>query len=145
MIVLHQHAIAVINQRFPGATVLSAWPATAEMEHPELGYTRTPIKVVPIENFAQDQIQRAAADPGAYDTALVFSTKWVPRLGWLNVGRASESTDARYFDFHRDVSPREAAAMLQGQVVWQGYRNGEWAAVLRFPRSAEAQLLLPSH
>jgi len=144
MIVLHQQAIAVINKRFPGATVLSAWPATAEMEHPELGYTRTPIKVIPIDNFAPGQIEKAAADPGAYDTALVFSTKWTPRLGWLNVGRASESTDAQYFDFHRDVSPREAAAMLQGQVVWQGYRNGEWAAVLRFPRSAEARLLIPT-
>jgi len=143
MIVLHQQAIAVINQRFPYATVLSAWPATTEMEHPELGYTRTPIKVVAIDNFSPDQVQKAAAEPGAYDTALVFSTKWIPRLGWLNLGQASESTDTQYFDFHRDMSPRDAAAMLQGQIVWQGYRNGEWAAVLRFPRAVEAKLLVP--
>ncbi len=143
MIVLHQKAIALIQQKYPYATVLSAWPATAEMEHPELGYTRKPIKIVAIDNFSADQVQKAAADPGAYDTALVFSTKWVPRLGWLNIGQVSESADTQYFDFHRDLSPDATAAMLQGQVVWRGYSNGEWAAVIRFPRSEEAQLLLP--
>jgi hypothetical protein len=115
------------------------------MEHPELGYTPTPIKVVAIDNFSPDQVAKAASDPGAYDTALIFSTKWIPRLGWLNLGQVSESADTQYFDFHRDLSPREAAAMLQGQVIWQGYRNGEWAAVIRFPRSVEARLLLPKH
>jgi len=144
MIVLHQQAIALIDKQFPSATVLSAWPATTEMQHPELGYTPTPIKVVAIDNFSRAQVVRAATDPGAYDTALIFSTKWVPRLGWLNLGRASESSDTQFFDFHRDVSPREAAAILQGQIVWQGYRNGEWAAVLRFPRAVEAHLLNPA-
>ena len=140
MVILHQQAIAVIAHQFPAATVLSAWPATTEMEHPELGYTRQPLKTVAIDNFSPEQMQKAAQDPGAYDTALVFSTKWTPRAGWLNLGRSSESIDARYFDFHRDLTPRDAAAMLHGQIVWQGYRNGEWAAVLRFPRSNEARL-----
>ncbi len=143
MIVLHQQAIALIQKKFPAATVLSAWPATAEMEHPELGYTRTPIKTVAIDNFSPEQIQKAAQDPGAYDTALVFSTKWVPGGKWLNLGQVSETTDTRYFDFHRDVSPQAAAAALGGVVVWQAWRNGEWAAVLRFPRSSEARLDLP--
>jgi hypothetical protein len=143
MIVLHQQAIAIIHKQFPYATVLSAWPATAEMQRPELGYTSTPIKTVAIENFSSDQVQKAAQDPGAYDTALVFSTKWTPKLGWLNLGHATESTDTQYFDFHRDLSPEEAAATLGGQIVWRGYRNGEWAAILRFPRSVEARLRIP--
>jgi len=138
-VILHQQAIAVIARQFPAATVLSAWPATAEMQYPDLGYTRSAIKTVAIDNFSPEQMQKAASDPGAYDTALIFSTKWVPR-GSLNLGRPNEANDAKYFDFHRDASPTEAAAMLQGQIVWQGYRNGEWAAVLRFPRAIEARL-----
>ena len=140
-IILHQQAIGVITRQFPAATVLSAWPATTEMEHPDLGYTRTPIKTVAIDNFSAEQIQKAAQDPGAYDTALIFSTKWTPRSGWLNLGHASEPTDTRFFDFHRDLLPHDAAELLHGTVVWQGYRNGEWAAVLRFPRSNEARLI----
>ena len=139
-VILHQQAISLIAHRYPAATVLSAWPATTEMEHPELGYTRVPLKVVTIDNFSPAEIEKAAQDPGSYDTALIFSTKWVPRAGWLHLGRRTEHTDARYFDFHRDVSPEEAAAALHGEVVWHGYRNGEWAAVLRFPRSNEARL-----
>ncbi len=143
MIVLHQQAIHLIEHRYPQATVLTAWPASAELTRPELGYTHTPIKVTPIENFAIDQIQKAAADPGSYDTALLFSTKWEPAANQLNLGKPNESADTKYFDFHHDLSPTEAAALLHGEVVWQERRKGEWAAVLRFPRSEEAYLTHP--
>ena len=144
MVVLHQQAVSLIAKQYPYATVLSAWPATAEMQYPDLGYTRAAIKVVPIDNFSEEQVRKAADEPGAYDTALVFSTKWAPAAGAVNLARASELTDARYFDFHHDLSPAEVAALLRGQVVWQGRRHGEWAAVLRFPRSVEARLQPPA-
>jgi 4-amino-4-deoxy-L-arabinose transferase-like glycosyltransferase len=144
MIVLHQQAISLIAKRYPQATVLSAWPATAEMTRPELGYIRQPLKVVPIENFAIDQMQRAAQDPSAYDTALIFSTKWEPPANKLDLGRGNRQSDARYFDFHHDLSPSEAAALLHGDVVWQSHRKGEWAAILRFPRAVNASLSRPT-
>ena len=137
MIVLHQQAIGLIARRFPAATVLSAWPATREMELPELGYTSAPVKTVGIDNFSPGEIQKAGADPGAYDTALVFSTKWIP----MGIDLGHRSSDERYFDFHRDLPPREIAQRLHGDVVWQARRNGEWAAVLRFPRSMEAMTM----
>ena len=137
-VILHQQAIAVIAHQYPFATVLTAWPATTELQHPDLGYTRSPIRVLAIDNFSAEQIQKAAADPNAYDTALIFSTKWIPPR--LNLGRRSESADSSYFDFHRDLSPRQVVGLLHGDIVWQSYRNGEWAAVLRFPRSNEASL-----
>ena len=139
MVTLHQQAAAVIAQRFPQATVLTAWPATTELEHTDLGYVLHPLKTFPVDNFSYAQIQKAAADPGGFDTALVFSTKWVPahHFSW---SRATHSTDARYFDFHDDLHPAAVANLLHGQVVWQASRDGEWAAVLRFPRSDEARL-----
>ncbi|MBS1822852.1 MAG: glycosyltransferase family 39 protein [Acidobacteria bacterium] len=144
MVVLHQQAISVIAHRYPQATVLSAWPATAEMSRPELGYVSHPLKVVSIQNFALDQIEQAAQDPGAYDTALLFSTKWEPPPNGLNLGRANRQADAKYFDFHHDLSPSEAAALLHGEVVWQAHRKGEWAAVLRFPRAVSASFEKPA-
>ncbi len=140
-IVLHQQAIAVIARHFPQATVLTAWPATTELQHPDLGYTRHPIRTVAVDNFSIDQVQHAAADPGAYDTALIFSTKWIPPR--FNLARSTASADTRYFDFHRDLSPSEVANLLHGEIVWQRYRNGEWAAILRFPRTNEARLAQP--
>jgi hypothetical protein len=140
MVVLHQQAISLIEHRYPQATVLSAWPATAEMARPELGYTPRALKVVPLQNFAIDQIEQAAQNPGAYDTALLFSTKWEPPANRIDLGRANRQSDAKYFDFHHDLSPSEAAALLHGEIVWQAHRKGEWAAVLRFPRAVNASV-----
>jgi len=145
-VVLHQRAVALIAQNWPQATVLTAWPASAELERPELGYTKVPIKAFAIQNFSSDEIQKAAADPSDYDTALLFSTKWAPPSGGLdlihrNTPGASDA-DTRYFDFHEDVRPAEAAALLHGQIVWQAHTRGEWVAILRFPRVVNAQLTI---
>jgi 4-amino-4-deoxy-L-arabinose transferase-like glycosyltransferase len=140
MIVLHQQAIAFLEQHYPDATVLTAWPATSELARPEIGYAHHPFRVTALQNFAPDQIQKAAADPSSYDTALIFSTKWEPPPGTVDLGRQNQQADARYFDFHHDIHPAEAAALLHGQVVWQASKGGEWAAVLHFPRIVEAQL-----
>ncbi|WP_255462360.1 glycosyltransferase family 39 protein [Granulicella sp. WH15] len=143
MVILHERAINLIEKRFPAATVLTAWPATSELTRPELGYAHKSFRVTPLENFTAEEIQKAAADPGSYDTMLIFSSKWTPPPGALNLSRGHEATDMRYFDFHRDVSPEEAAAMLHGDIVWQAQSKGEWVAVLRFPRSVEARLFVP--
>jgi len=140
MIVLHQHAVRFIDQHYPAATVLTAWPATSELSRPELGYTDHPVKTVALQNFAADQIQQAAADPGSYDVALIFSTKWEPPAEKVDLGRRNQSDDTKYFDFHHDLPPSEVAAILHGQVVWQAHRRGEWAAVIHFPRIVEASL-----
>jgi hypothetical protein len=142
-IILHQRAVRFIDQAYPQATVLTAWPATSELNRPELGYTNRPIKTVTIQNFAIDQIQKALADPGRYDVALVFPTKWEPPPNQINLGRRNQSADAKYFDFHRDLSPTDVATLLHGDVVWQAHRKGEWAAVIHFPRIVEAALVQP--
>lgn len=145
-IVLQQRAINFISQHYPQATVLTAWPTYAELERPELGYVRHPIRAVIIQNFSLGQIQLAAdpenftSGPTTYDTALLFSTKWSPAAGALNLARQNQSADTKYFDFHEDVRPAQAAALLHGEVVWQGSIRGEWAAVLHFPRVMEASI-----
>ncbi len=140
MIVLHQQAVHVLRQRFPQATVLTAWPASSELTRPELGYVRAPFRVFPIQDFSLDQIQKAASDPGDYDTALLFSTKCEPPPGHFNLGHLHESADMRYFDYHRDLRPAQAAALLHGEIVWQAQRKCEWAAILHFPRIVDASL-----
>jgi 4-amino-4-deoxy-L-arabinose transferase-like glycosyltransferase len=142
-IVLQQRAVRFIDQHYPQATVLTAWPATSELSRPELGYIHHPVKTAAIQNFAIDQIQKAAADPGSYDVALIFSTKWDPPPNVINLGRRNQSADIKYFDFHRDLSPSEVANLLHGDVVWQAHRKGEWAAVIHFPRIVEAALIQP--
>ena len=142
-IVLHQRAVNVIEHRWPQATVLTAWPASSELTQTELGYTKHPIKTYSIRNFAPDEIEKAAANPGEYDTALVFSTKLVPPARYLpRLRHGPGEADRRYFDFHDDLQPHEIAATLHGDILWQDANrdHSEWVAVLRFPRSVDAKL-----
>lgn len=131
---LHQAAIGQIVGQMPGATVLTAWPATDELSKPELGYVTQGVPVVAIGNFSAAEVARAAAMTGQYSAALAFSTKYNPPRLWLGLGRRNEELDTRYFDFHRDLPPGLIARELGGRVVWREERKGQWVAVLRFSR-----------
>lgn len=85
-------------------------------------------------------VQQAAQDPGSFDTALVFPTKYAsPSLRRYLVVHPNSAL-GREFTEHHDLSPQQVAAMLGGRVEKVFERNGEWAAVLRFDRSYEASL-----
>ncbi|MGA9982461.1 MAG: glycosyltransferase family 39 protein [Acidobacteriaceae bacterium] len=136
---LHEAAVAEIVAQMPGATVLTAWPATDELTKPELGYVQQPVRVMAIENFSAEQIAKAATLSEDYSAALVFSTKYDPPRLWLSLGKRNEELDARYFDFHRDLPPGMIARALGGRVVWRAERKGQWAAVLRFARTGPSE------
>lgn len=144
MIVVHQAAINEVARRYPGATVLTAWPVLADLQRPELGYVQAPIRTMQVQNFTAEEIGKAAQDPGSFDTAIVFSTKYDPPPGGLNLAGTSRDNDTRFYDYHRDLMPGEVARMLGGHIVWQDDRKGEWAAVLTFPRSYVVKNDLPS-
>jgi 4-amino-4-deoxy-L-arabinose transferase-like glycosyltransferase len=140
MIVIHQEAIAFVNQHYPDATVLTAWPVSTDLFDPELGYTTHRTRVVAIEDFTLPEVQKAAQRPGDFDTAIVFSTHYIaPSLRHYLL---SHPDSRRWTDLaaHTDLAPRQIALMLHGHIVWQDSRDGEWAAVLRFDRSYEARL-----
>ncbi len=131
---LHQAAVEEIVTHFPGATVLTAWPASDELRKPELGYVTAPVRVVTIDNFSAPEIERAEQMTGTYNAALAFSTKYDPPHLLFGLGRRSEEWNRRYFDFHRDLPPWAIARALSGTITWGAERKGQWAAVLSFER-----------
>jgi 4-amino-4-deoxy-L-arabinose transferase-like glycosyltransferase len=140
---LHISGIAQLNKHFPGSTVLSAWPVTDELSKPELGYVKIPYQVYRIEDFTEEQIQKASADPGGYSSALVFSTKYDPSSRLLSLGPRSEALDKRYFGLHHDLPPEAIALRLHGSLVWKRDDHNQWIALLRFNRQFEAQMQVP--
>lgn len=140
MILVHQEAITYLQRRDPDATVLTAWPATAELTRPELGYTALPFKVVSVEDLSRPEITKAAAHPTDFDTALVFSTQYLDPALQQYLLRHPASRRGRKYAAERQLFPAEVAALLGGTIVWEADRHGEWAAVLRFNRSYEANV-----
>lgn len=137
---MHLAGIAQLNKRFAGSTVLSAWPVTDELTRPELGYLKVPYEVYRVEDFTSEQIDRAAAEPGKYSTALVFSTKYDPPSLPLSLGPKSEAMDKQYFGLHHDLPPEAIALRLGGALVWKREDHGLWIALIRFNRQFEANL-----
>lgn len=138
---LHQAGVTQLSQRYPGATVLSAWPVTDELRRPELGYVKQPFDIYDIEDFSAPQIARAAEEPGKYSAALVFSTKSEPARPLISLGTRSAAMDERYFGLHHDLPPEAIAHQLGGTVVWKsGDDQGQWIGLIRFNRQFEASL-----
>jgi hypothetical protein len=140
---LHLAGISQLNKRYPGSTVLSAWPMTDELTRPELGYLKPPAKpydVYRVEDFTAGQIARAAVEPEKYTVALVFSTKYDPPWPQLSLGRKSEALDERFFGLHHDLSAEEIARQLGGTLVWKGSDQGQWVGLIRFDRVLDARL-----
>lgn len=144
-VILHKRTADFLSARYPHARVLTAWPATDELTKPYLGYTRAPFAVAPVENFSAAPMAMAAHDTSGYDVALVFSTKYQPEQNLFDFFPYWVSLQERYFDYHRDVSPEEAARMLGGRIVWREQRRGEWVAVIEIERALNALNLPQSH
>jgi hypothetical protein len=141
MIVVHQEAIAFVNQHYPDARVLTAWPVSNDLFNPELGYTMRTMQVTPVENFSLGEMEKAAQHPEDFDTAIVFTTHYVAPSLQRYLLSHPDSRIGRAITTNPDLSPAEIAAVLQGQIVWRSPNlDGEWAVVLRFNRSYEARL-----
>jgi len=136
---LHMAGIAQLSKRYPGATVLSAWPMTDELTRPELGYVKQPWDVARIEDFSEPQIERAAEEPEKFSAALVFSTKYDPPHPLLTLGGKSAELDEKYFGLHHDLPPEQIAKQLGGDLVWEKEDQGQWVALIRFERVLDAR------
>jgi 4-amino-4-deoxy-L-arabinose transferase-like glycosyltransferase len=129
---MHQAGIAELIKADPGATVMSAWPATDELRRPELGYVKQAFAVVAIDDFSAPQVARALDERGKYNAALVFSTKYEPARPLISLGRRSAALDEEYFGLHYDLRPEAVASRLGGTVVWKREEREEWIGLIRF-------------
>jgi hypothetical protein len=135
-----QAGVRQLEERYPGATVLSVWPLSDELKRPELGYVHRPFAVYLIDNFSAAQIARAAQEPEKYSAALVFSTKYDPPSPLFTLGPKSRALDERYFDLHYDLAPEAIALALHGDLVWKQEDQGQWIALIRFNRQYDVRL-----
>ena len=138
-ILLHKQAETELVRRYPQARVLTAWPATDELTKPFLGYVAKPVPVVRAENFSEAEMEQTAQAAGQYDVAFLFSTKWQPpRPLWTRLP-FGEALQQRFFDYHEDVTPERAAALLGGRIVSYHNHNNEWVAILVIERVEDAR------
>ena len=124
---LHVDAIDFLARHEQDKTILTAWPATDELTKPYLGYAKTPLTVLPVENFTVEEVFKARAMRRSYQTAFVFSTKY-NQPTWF--GNKFDRIARRYFDYHTDLPPEVIANVLGAKIVFLERRKAEWVAVM---------------
>jgi len=136
---LHQDAEHFLESHYPRSNVLTAWPASDELNRPFLGYVSRPIRTLRIEDFRVEQLMSAADARPGYDVAFVFSTKYEPPNPLLKDWPAWDRIKIRFFDYHHDVPPAVAAQILGGEIVFSETRKGQWVAVIEMRQIIEAR------
>jgi 4-amino-4-deoxy-L-arabinose transferase-like glycosyltransferase len=141
---LHQQAETFLLARYPQTRVLTAWPASAELTQPYLGYVSRPMpaaQIVQIEDFTAEHLLSAAEqeDTVHFEVALVFSTKYQPPPNIFDRWTLWQEWKARYFGFHRDLAPEAAASVLGGKPVYGEYRRGQWVGIVELGKIEEAR------
>lgn len=129
-VLLHQRAADFLSEHHLGERVLTAWPATDELSKPYLGYVAAPLRVVPVENFARQHAEGAVRGERNYDLVLAFSTKYQPSFNLMHRAPAWENMESRFFGYHRELTPDEAARIFRGKVIFSEQRGGQWVAVI---------------
>jgi hypothetical protein len=137
-VILHKQLETDLAHRYPNKRILTAWPASDEMTHPFLGYVSQPLNVVRIENFSETEIRRAAQGTSQFDMAFLFTTKWQPPHPMWQSLPFGEAIQKRFFDYHEDLTPQQAAAVLGGRVLRYENRNNEWVAIIAIERVEDA-------
>jgi hypothetical protein len=133
-IVMHVEASRFLAMRYPGQRVLTAWPASDELERPWLGYVSRPFRVLRLEDFSAPQIEVAAKSRGQFDVALVFSTKYQPPHPLFENWDTWQRIKEKYFGYHRDLQPEDIAQHLGGTIAFLKELNGQWVAVIAVKR-----------
>jgi hypothetical protein len=133
-IAMHAEAGRFLAMRYPGARVLTAWPASDELTRPWLGYVSESFHVLRIEDFSAAQIDTAVQARKHFDVAFVFSTKYQPPHPLFENWDAWQRIKERFFGYHRDLLPEDIAVRLGGAIAYHKEENGQWIAVIALGR-----------
>jgi hypothetical protein len=135
-IVMHAETSRFLALQYPGARVLTAWPASDELSRPWLGYVNAsqPFRVSRIEDFSNPQIDLAVRGRDHYDVMIAFSTKYRPPHPLLENWYMWQRIKEKFFGYHRDLLPEDIAQRVDGTIAYHKELNGQWIAVIALAR-----------
>ena len=124
---LHEEAARYLEAQPGQPRILTAWPATDELERPVLGYVRRPLRVVAVHGFAPEDL--AKAPPESFDLVYFYSRKWEPPGNWVRRFPAWLRLQARYFDYRPQMATYDLAATYHLRLRAEFKRRGQWAQI----------------
>jgi 4-amino-4-deoxy-L-arabinose transferase-like glycosyltransferase len=123
---LHHDAAEYIAHWYLDPVVETAWPMSAELAHPELGFVPRPIRVAALPNLTPDTL--ASLDWTKTQIVVVFSRTWNPPLNLLRIGPL-RNLWGRFYSFQPGATLEEARASVPFPVEAHFSRRGQWVDI----------------
>ena len=124
---LHQQAARFLQGQAGKERILTAWPATDELVHPNLGYVRQPLKVVPVQDFTRHDFD--GVSPVSFDCVYLYSRHWEPPNNWLNRHIRLQRLQQSYFEYQPQIPEDELAARYHLRLLAGFERRGQWVKI----------------
>ena len=124
---LHEQAAHYLETQPGQPRILTAWPATDELERPFLGYVREPLHVVPVQGFAPQQL--AGVTPESFDLLYLYSRRWEPPGNWVERYPAWLRMQGRYFDYQPQAAAQALVTRYHLRLAAKMERRGQWVQI----------------
>ncbi len=122
---LHQQAAEWLSSQPGDPRILTAWPATDELTHPELGYVDKPMRVVGVPGFTGQDFRNVSDN--SFDLLYLYSRKWDPPGNWLRRLPLIAQAD----EYSQPIAPPFVAVRFQLRLVASFHGRGQWVKIYR--------------
>jgi hypothetical protein len=124
---LHADAADYVAHWYADPVVHTAWPMSAELSRPELGFVPRRIRVETLPNMTAGTLE--SLDWKKVQILVVFSRNWDPQFNFIRQLAPVLEFWESYYDFVPNVTPEEARARVPFPVDQTFTRRGQWVDV----------------
>jgi hypothetical protein len=123
---LHQTAAEYIEKNYSDTEIATAWPASAELSKPELGYVKSPRRVREIRDFTQYSVGSLEKQP--VELFVLFSRQSDPPGNLLRNAIVMKIW-SHFFSYESQVPPFEIDENFHLKTVAAWSNHGQWIEV----------------
>jgi hypothetical protein len=124
---LHRDAAHFLERVHPGARIATAWPLSAGLRNPDLGYVSRPREVVEIADFRRSST--VTLESSGFDLLILYPREWDPEINWIRLPGV-EALWSRYFGHEPQIGLAELRADLGLRTVKRQELGGFWVEIL---------------
>jgi hypothetical protein len=123
---LHRDAAEYIAHWYADPVVRTAWPMSAELSQPELGFVPRRIRVENLPNLAPATL--ASLDWSKTEIVAVFSYSWDPGLNLMHLAPLRDLW-GRLYNFQAGATLEESRAAIPFPIEAHFSRHGQWVDI----------------
>ena len=135
---LHQEAAAHLAVWHPHTTVHTAWPLSAELSNPDLGFVRRSLPVHVLGSMSNDALGKM--NWAGVDVVVVYSRSWNPRRSLFQIPAVLHFWE-RFYNYVPNVTREEARQKVPFPLEAHFERRGQWVDVYANPEARETPAL----